>query len=239
MTEGFTIAQLKELLDIHENTIIKIFTNRIENLKSKITSVPEEHKQLKGEVKALQESVEFQNETYENIKKDMTEEKQKLETDNRNNEEVQQLIQQNTEMKEQITELKDRCRRNNLRFMGMKKKSGVESETWEESKAKVKVFLQEKLGLETDEITIERAHSVGKKEEGERRTIIAKFLNYKQREIVLNEYKELKLWEDQIYINQDFSEYTVEKRRFLSKRAKKTTETGEFAKVVYNRLVSY
>ena len=43
-------------------------------------------------------------------------------------------------MKEQITELKDRCRRNNLRFMGMKKKSGVESETWEESKAKVKVF---------------------------------------------------------------------------------------------------
>ena len=30
----------------------------------------------------------------------MTEEKQKLETDNRNNEEIQNLIQQNTEMKE-------------------------------------------------------------------------------------------------------------------------------------------
>ena len=48
----------------------------------------EENKQLKGEVKALQESIEFQNETYENMKKDMTEEKQKLETDNRKNEEV-------------------------------------------------------------------------------------------------------------------------------------------------------
>ena len=98
----------------------------------------------------------------------MTEEKQKLENDNRNNEEVQKLIQENTEMKEQIAELKDRHRRNNLRFMGIKEKSGVESETWEENEAKVKVFLQEKLGLETDEITIERAHRVGKKEEGKK-----------------------------------------------------------------------
>ena len=50
----------------------------------------EENKlQLKGEVKALQESKKFQNETNKNMKKDMTEEKQRLETDNRNNEEVQ------------------------------------------------------------------------------------------------------------------------------------------------------
>ena len=68
----------------------------------------EENKQLKGELKALQESIEFQNETHENMKKDMTEEKQKLETDNRNNKEIQKLIQQNTEMKEQIAELEDR-----------------------------------------------------------------------------------------------------------------------------------
>ena len=38
----------------------------------------------------------------------MTEEKQKLETDYRNNEKVQNLIKQNTEMKEQIAELEDR-----------------------------------------------------------------------------------------------------------------------------------
>ena len=93
--------------------------------------------------------------------------------------------------------------------MGIKGKSGVESETWEESEIKVKVFLQEKLDLETNEITIERAHKIGKKEEGRRRTSMAKFLNYKQREKVLNKYKDLKLWEDQIYINEDFSKYTV------------------------------
>ena len=64
MAKSFTMAQLKELLDTHENTVIKIFTNRIENLESNITSMQEENKQLKSEVKALQESIEFQNETY-------------------------------------------------------------------------------------------------------------------------------------------------------------------------------
>ena len=125
------------------------------------------------------------------MKKEMTEEKQKLETDNRNNEEVQRLIEQNIKMEEQVAELKDRHRRNNLRFMGIKEKSGLDSETWEEIEEKVKVTLQEQLGLETDKITIERAHKIGKKEEGKRRTIITKFLNYKQREKVL---KKLKLW---------------------------------------------
>ena len=140
MANSFAMTQLKELLDIHENTIIKIFTSRIENLESKITSMHGENKQLKGEMKALQESKEFQNETYEKMEKGMMEETQKLETDNRNSEEVENLIQQNTEMKEQIVELEDRHRRNNLRFIGIKKKSGVESETWEESETKVKVF---------------------------------------------------------------------------------------------------
>ena len=92
MATSFTMAQLKELLYIHENTIIKIFINRIENLESKLTSMQEKNKQLKGEVKGLQESIEFQNETYEKMKKDIAEEKQKLETDYKNSEVVQNLI---------------------------------------------------------------------------------------------------------------------------------------------------
>ena len=102
MAKSFTMAQLKQLMDIHENTVINIFTNRIENLESKIISVPEKNNKLKSEVKALQDSIEFQNETYKNMKKDMKEEKQTLETDSRNNEELQKLIQKNTIMKEKL-----------------------------------------------------------------------------------------------------------------------------------------
>ena len=59
MAKSFTMAQLKKLLDIHENTIIKISTNRIENLGKKITSMQEENKQLRGEGKAMHESIEY------------------------------------------------------------------------------------------------------------------------------------------------------------------------------------
>ena len=103
-----------ELGDIHENTIIKFFINRIENLQSKITNVQEKNKHFKSEVKAIQESIEFQNETYEKMKKDMMEEKEKLKSNYRNSKKMQNLIQQNTEINEQIPELEDRHRRNNL-----------------------------------------------------------------------------------------------------------------------------
>ena len=59
MAKSFTMARLKELLDIHENTIIKFFTNRIKNLESKIISMQEEKKQLKGEVKARSSQQSF------------------------------------------------------------------------------------------------------------------------------------------------------------------------------------
>ena len=103
------------MLDIYESTIIKVSTNRIKNLESKITNFQEENKQFKCNVKALRESIKSQNKTYEKTKKDMMENKQKLETDYRNNEEVQNLIHQNTIMKEQIAKLEDMDRRNNTR----------------------------------------------------------------------------------------------------------------------------
>ena len=87
----------------------------------------------------------------------------------------------------------------------------------EESKTEVKVLLQEKLGLETEGITIERVHRTRKKKQGKGTAVIAKFLKLQEREKVLNKYKELKLSEDQIYINKYFSEYTVEKRKILFK----------------------
>lgn len=51
MAKNFTMTQLKQLLNIHENIIIKICTNRFENLESKITGIQEENNEMKREVK--------------------------------------------------------------------------------------------------------------------------------------------------------------------------------------------
>ena len=61
----------------------------------------------------------------------------------------------------------------------------------------------------------------------------------KQLEKVLNKYRELRLCEDQIYINENFREHLVQKKKTLFKRAKATRERGQFAKVIYNRLILY
>ena len=56
---------------------------------------------------------------------------------------------------------------------------------------------------------------------------------------VLSNYKKPKLWEEEIYINEDFSVYTVEERKNLFKPAKEIRERSELVKVTYNRVVSY
>ena len=70
-----------------------------------------------------------------------------------------------------------------------------------------------------------------------RRTIITKFLNFKDKQEVLSEYKAQKSWTKDILINEDFSEDTMEKRKSLFQRAKELRKEGKFAKVVYDRLI--
>ena len=118
-------------------------------------------------------------------------------------------------MKEQIKELEKRHRRDNLQVMSIKRKVGTKSKTWGESEAKVKVFLQEKLGLENEKITIQRAHEIRMKGEGRKRTITAKFLNCKRCEKVPIKYRKLILSEDRICISKDFSGYTVERNLLI------------------------
>ena len=59
MAKSFTTSQLKELLVIIEDTVIKVFSNRIQNLESKIANMQEGNKHQKGEVNALQWSTKF------------------------------------------------------------------------------------------------------------------------------------------------------------------------------------
>ncbi|XP_065645350.1 uncharacterized protein LOC136075841 [Hydra vulgaris] len=138
---------------------------------------------------------------------------------------------------DKIAELEDRSKRNNLRFEGFEEK---ENESWEESESKVKCFIKEKLNIKHD-IQIERAHRTGKQKESgqkKRRTIDVKFLNYKDKEKILDHYKRLKLWNERIYLNDDYSERTIEKRKILFAKAKELRSSGKYAKVVYDKLIT-
>ena len=96
------------------------------------------------------------------MKNDMKEEKQKLEADYRNlNSEKYQNKRANCRIRRQIPKKK-------FTIYGHLGEIWSRKLNMEESKTKVKVFLSEKTGLETEEITIDRAYRIGKKREGKR-----------------------------------------------------------------------
>ena len=67
---------------------------------------------------------------------------------------------------------------------------------------------------------------------------VMKLLNFKDKERIINAFVEKKLWDDDIYINEDFSEKTLGIRKELFNTAKDIRKQGKYAKVVYNRLVT-
>ena len=174
---------------------------------------------------------------------DMVEEKtKKVEEKIDNVKELRETpIHGNKIMDKKVAELEDRSRRNNLRFDGIKED---EKETWEVSEEKIRTILENELELASENIVIERAHRSGKLfyDDGGRnykRTIVVKFLNYKVKDQVLTKFREKKLWNKDIFINEDFSEYTLELRKGLFKKAKLLRERGMYAKVVYNKVISH
>ena len=115
--------------------------------------------------------------------------------------EITNNIEQNSKtvegLKNQARVLEDRNRRNNLRIDGIKE---TDKETWNECEEKVLSILEKKLGV--NNVIIERAHRMGKRQNDRPRTIIFKLLNYKDKERILRQTKRLK--STGIDINEDF-----------------------------------
>ncbi|XP_065645816.1 uncharacterized protein LOC136076270 [Hydra vulgaris] len=227
----FTVSQVKDLLDIHENTLLKIFNEKFDKMEIKLLNLQEENTKLKKETNELKKSAEFLSEKYEAIVQELSEMKKKPNLTSNQNDIT------NVVVKDKLAELEDRSRRNNLRFTGIEED---ENETWELSEEKIQNVLKTKLGFKSN-VEIERAHRTGKKSsDGKKynRTIIVKFLNYKDKKTALDNYVQLKLWNDRFYVNEDYSERTLELRKQLFKEAKDLRAKGKYAKVVYNKHVT-
>ena len=120
--------------------------------------------------------------------------------------EIDELQQENEYLCEKLRDMKHRSRRNNLRIDGVKE---VEIQTREQTKQILKGRIQEK--LEIEDVNIERAHRVGNTNNISPRTVVAKFSSFKRKQIVLS--IAIKLKEQNIYINEDFSKETMDTRK--------------------------
>ena len=232
--EMHTFSQVKELLQMHENTLLNVFNSTIDRLDKKIDILKEENSKIKKELTDLRESVQYHSDNVDEVNK-------KLEDIDKRVEEIKldELTEDFiTKTKNKLADLEDCSRQNNLRFNGFQEEA---NEKWEESESIITDFVKEKLGIE-ENILIERARRTGKiqRNDGTRnrkRTIFVKFLNFKNKSRIPYSYREKKLWKEKVFVNKDFSEETASIRKGLLQKAKDLRSQNKEAKVVHDRLI--
>ena len=138
-------------------------------------------------------------------------------------------------IKEKLRDLEDRTRRNNLRIDGVNESV---KETWDETEEKVMKILKNNLGI-TTAVKIERAHRAGKIRLNSKRprTIVIKILDYKDKTNILRNTHKLK--GTGIFINEDFSRETIEKRKKLWVDVLQLREQGKYAVLQYDRIIQH
>ncbi|CAJ1081238.1 uncharacterized protein LOC126388379 [Xyrichtys novacula] len=129
--------------------------------------------------------------------------------------------------------LESQSKRNNLIFEGIEESA---QESWADTEGKVRTLISEKLKLDARAMPIERAHRSGKPENraDNKHPIIVKFLNYKDKELILKRRKELKKTAPGVYINEDFSEAVRQKRRDLMPKLREAWNRGDIAYLRYD-----
>ena len=176
-------SQVKELLQMHENTLLNMFNSSIDRLDKKINILKEDNSTIKQKLADFRESVQYHSYNVDEINKKLEDIDSRLE-EIKLDEITEDFV---TKTKKILTDLEDRSCRNNLRFNGFKEET---NETWEESESMITDVVKEKSGIEGD-ILIERAHRTGKMQRNDgarnrKKTIVVKFLKFKDKSRTLH-----------------------------------------------------
>ena len=175
----FTVNQIKDILQIHEQSITNFFNSTLERMDKKISHLNGENPVLKNEVAELRKSLQFHTDQWEENFKTTDNLKNELLQNQKHQQRQQQPVLPNLkEIKDKLNDLENRSRRNNLKIDGIFEK---ENESRSQSENKLQEIIKDQPQFEWD-IEIERAHRSGKtmidRASNKRKTIIAKFLNF-------------------------------------------------------------
>ena len=136
------------------------------------------------------------------------------------------------EIRRKLMDLEDRSRRNNLRILGIKEDP---RELWEEFENKIYDLLEEKLEIDTSNITIERAHRVGEKSNDKERAIVVQFSFYKDKINILRTCKKSK--GTKFSISEDFSQETMQIRKEKWKEVLANRKQGKISHLQYRSVI--
>ena len=143
-----------------------------------------------------------------------------------------------TDIRNKLTELEDRSRRNNIRIDGIAEEPG---KTWEEFARKVHRLLSEELDI--NDVVIERAHRVKayshEKKNSKKlrsRAVVSKLLSFADKARTLKNSHLLK--GTTCYVNKDFSKETLAYQKELWEKVKDLRKEGKITYLNYKSIVT-
>lgn len=213
--------KMKQEYEEHEKKINDIIKSHLETTNKRL-------EEISKEVRDITESVEFTegrlDEEIATVKDDIS----KMKSDVRL---IERDLLDPNDVSEKLIELEDRSRRNNLRFDGLTEDT---NETWDDCERKIQKILSDKLEI-TEDVEIERCHRMGKRKGNRPRTIVCKFLRFKDKQKILKNAKKLK--NSGIYIYEDFCNDTMELRKSLWEEVMEHRRQGKFAFLNYRSII--
>ena len=134
-----------------------------------------------------------------------------------------------------LYDLENRSRRNNLCFEEIPESP---NETWQESESKIKRLISSHMPEVGTDFVEERAHRVGgPRADSKPRKIVARFLNYMDREAVFK--AKMKLHGTNMFVNKDYSDRVIKKRTELMPKLKEARRKNQRAFLRFDKLVIY
>lgn len=207
------LRQQREDFSSMLTALMNSFNERYDKLLSTVSDIKSSLQYSQKDIESLKKSVEAQDVAQKSFA-----------------DEVMIIKEDLKEIHNNIDYLENQSRRNNLVFGGIEERG---KESWAESEEKVLNILKDKMDIQN--VIIERAHRVGKPKPQKSRPIVAKFLNYKDREAVL--YNARNLRGTSLYVREDLSDRVLEKRRAQIHLLKEARVKGKIAFFNYDRLV--
>ena len=191
-----------------------------------MNSFNERYDQLRVTVTEIRVSLEYSQQEIANMKDTLQIQGKDHQTSDVKIDKVQQNL---TELENCVDYLENQSRRNNVIFEGIEES---DKESWHDSERKVMDVIKETMELE--DLTIERAHRVGRAR-SRARPVVVKFLSYKDRELVMRNGRKLK--GTSITVRDDVSNKVLSKRKELMPRLREARENGKVAFFSYDKLI--
>lgn len=180
------------------------------------------------EIKGLRASLEFSQMQIDDLNRDNTELKRKVEVmENK----VDMFQMDNRKLKDSVLDVQCRSMRDNLVFSGIPEKEGTNCETL------IREFMVDQLKLPIDtvqSITFSRVHRMGKPSKDRPRAIVARFEHYQQKELVKGRGRQLK--NTALGMNDQFPPEINDRRKKLLPIMKQHRSQNERVTLVVDKL---